>query len=139
MPHPSTPAQQTGWVKLGVVSTDTAGFAIVAPEIAAILGDDWCAKVEHETSEDLVQFEQVNVGEHDTAVLFSTGSDGGYLVQGRFGSIYGDDDASLIEVRIRIWWCECTCHEHEEDDDNCDGSCHDADPASAGNGAPLAS
>jgi hypothetical protein len=135
--HPSVPENLTGWIHLGVVSTDTAMFAIVAPELAGILGDDWASRYvgpdgeplptpaeppEHE----LVQFEEIPVGDQDHAVLFATGSDGGYLVQGRFAD-YGDGGAELAEVRIRLWGCGCACHA-QDPENTCDGDCHDEDP-----------
>ena len=78
---------------------------------------------EHE----LVEFEEIPVGDQDHAVLFTTGSDGGYLVDGRFGELYGDGHMSLTEVRIRIWGCACTCHDSDPEN-ACDGDCHDEDP-----------
>lgn len=42
--HPSVPDNQTGWIRLGAVTTDTAMLAIVAPESAGSLGDDWTAR-----------------------------------------------------------------------------------------------
>jgi hypothetical protein len=134
--HPSVPENLTGWVHLAVVSTDTAMFAIVAPELAAILGDQWTSRYLDEDGQpreqtdpehEMVQFEEVPVGEIDKAFLFATGSDGGYAVDGRFGDMYGDGSVDLIEVRIRIWGCGCTCHETDPEN-TCDGDCHDDDP-----------
>jgi hypothetical protein len=134
--HPSVPENLTDWIHLGVVSTDTAMFAIVAPELAAELGDDWTSRYvgkdgqpreqanpEHE----MVQFEEVPVGDQDSAFLFATGSDGGYVVEGRFGDIPGTGSADLVEVRIRIWGCGCSCHDGDPEN-TCDGGCHDEDP-----------
>jgi hypothetical protein len=138
--HHSVPDNQTGWIRLGTVSTDTAMFAIVAPEMAGVLGDDWTARYLGEDGEplppparpsehELVEFEELDVGD-DKAVLFTTHCDGGYLVEGRFGDIYGGGHMSLTEVRIRIWVCECTCHDSEPDGGaTCDGDCHDEDPS----------
>jgi hypothetical protein len=135
--HSSVPKNLTGWIRLGVVTTDTATFAIVGAELAGILGDDWSARYVDEDGEPLpdsevrdepVEFEEVPVGDQDRAVLFTTHSDGGYLVEGRFGEMYGDGHMSLTEVRIRIWGCECTCHEADPENNTCDGSCHDEDP-----------
>lgn len=130
--HNSVPDNQTGWIHLGTVTTDTAELAIVAPEIAAVLGDEWCSVAAYIPNEELVEFEQVNVGdEGDTALLFHTYSDGGYLVEGRFGD-EGGGHMRLMEVRIRIWWCGCSCHGSEPDGENtCDGGCHDEDPPGA--------
>ena len=135
--HPSVPGNLTEWIHLGVVSTDTAMFAIVAPEMAGILGDQWTSRYldedgeprepDHQAEHELVQFEEMPVGDEDTAVLFATGSDGGYAVEGRFGEMYGDGHMSLIEVRLRIWGCGCTCHD-EDPGNTCDGDCHDEDP-----------
>ena len=137
--HPSVPENLTRWVHIGVVSTGTAMFAIVAPELAGVLGDEWTSRYLDENGEllpqpdetpehELVQFEDVPVGdEGDSAVLFTTGSDGDYLIEGRFGDIYGDGHMSLTEVRIRIWGCGCTCH-HGDPENMCEGDCHDSDP-----------
>jgi hypothetical protein len=139
MPHPSVPQNVTGWMRLGVVDTDTAMFAIVTPELAAILGDEWTSRYLDEDGQsreqtdpehEMVQFEEMPVGDHDdSAFLFATGSDGGYAVEGRFGDPYGDGSMELIEVRIRIWGCGCTCHDSDLDN-TCDGDCHDEDPPS---------
>ena len=65
-----------------------------------------------------------------SAVLVTTHSDGGYIIEGRFGDIFGGGHMSLLEVRIRIWACCCACHDQDEDQRyDCDGGCHDADPA----------
>jgi hypothetical protein len=139
--HPSVPENLTEWVHLGVVSTDTAMFAIVAPELAGILGDEWTSRyldedgeirepagpAEPEPEHELVEFEEIPVCDQDHAVLFTTHSDGGYLVEGRFGEMYGDGDMSLTEVRIRIWGCDCSCHDGDPEN-TCDGDCHDEDP-----------
>jgi hypothetical protein len=136
--HPSVPAGVTPWVHLGVVSTDTAMFAIVAPELAGILGDEWTARylgddgeqlpAPDETPEhELVEFEEIVVGDHDTAVLFTTHADAGYPVEGRFADD-GDGHMSLAEIRVRIVVCECTCHGETGRVDTCEGDCHDADP-----------
>jgi hypothetical protein len=136
--HPSVPSDQTGWVRLGVVDTDTATIAIVAPELAASLGDEWTGRYLDENGEpletpndDTGEFEELEYGENgDRSVLFTTHCDGGYLVEGRFGDMYGDDHLCLMEVRIRIWYCQCTCHDQDEDArSRCAGDCHDADPA----------
>jgi hypothetical protein len=140
--HPSVPGSLTGWVHLGAADTDTAMFAIVAPELAGILGDEWTARYLDEDGEErprdldagpelheLVEFEEILVGDQgDRAVLITTHSDGGYPVEGRFGDIYGDGHMSLIEVRLRIWVCECSCHGSTGRIDTCDGDCHDEDP-----------
>ncbi|HEY1324730.1 MAG TPA: hypothetical protein VGF32_31015 [Streptosporangiaceae bacterium] len=144
MPHPSVPADQTGWIKLGIVSTDTAMLAIVAPEVAGCLGDDWTARYLGEDGEplerppgapppehEMVEFEELGVGDQDTAVLFATRCDGGYLVEGRFGNADGGGQMSLMEVRIRIWYCLCDCHDDDPPEENrCDGSCHETGPDS---------
>jgi hypothetical protein len=137
--HPSVPDNLTGWVQLGVVSTDTAMLAIVAPEMAGILSDEWNARYIGEDGKalprpasppehELVEFEEMPVGDVDRAVLFATHNDGGWLVEGRFGDIYGG--MSLTEVRIRIWACECTCHDSQDPQQHvaCEGDCHDEDP-----------
>jgi hypothetical protein len=146
--HPSVPENLTGWIHLGVASTDTAMFAIVAPELAGILGDEWASRYVGDDGEplpepagpaehELVEFEEIPVGDQDHAVLFATGSDGGYLVEGRFGEMYGDGHMSLTEVRIRVWGCACTCHE-EDPENTCDGDCHDEDPAPRASESPSA-
>lgn len=140
--HPSVPANQTGWVKLGVVGTDTALIAIVAPEVAGILGDEWGSRYLDEDGEplppadgpapehELVEFEEFPIGDDDDhAVLFTTHADGGYLVEGRFGDVMDNGRAELLEVRIRLWYCECTCHDDADEPPECQGTCHDADPA----------
>jgi len=137
--HPSVPANRTGWVHLGAVDTDTAMFAIVAPELAGILGDEWTARYLDEDGEalpapdetpehELVEFEEIEVDGQDRAVLFTTHADGGYPVEGRFADL-GGGHMSLTEVRIRIWVCECTCHGSTGRVDTCEGDCHDEDPA----------
>jgi hypothetical protein len=135
--HPSVPADQTGWVHLGVVDTDTATITIVAPELAASLGDEWTGRYIDEDGEplknpkdDLAEFEELEYGENgDRAVLFTTHADGGYVIEGRFGDLYGDNHLCLMEVRIRIWSCLCTCHDQDQDAAlACEGDCHDADP-----------
>jgi hypothetical protein len=137
--HPSVPQNLTGWIHLGAVTTDTAMFAIVAPELAVILGDDWTSRYLDEDGQprestdpehEMVQFEEMPVGDQDSAFLFATGSDGAYAIEGRFGDIYGDGSIDLLEVRIRIWGCECTCHQ-DHPDNTCDGDCHDSDPGGA--------
>lgn len=131
--HPSVPDNQTGWIPLGTATTDTAMFAIVAPEMAGVLGDDWTARYIGQDGEplpepvetpehELVQFEELEVGDHDTAVLFATHIDGGYIVEGKFSG------AELIEVRMRLWACDCSCHDSDDGDLTCDGDCHDEDP-----------
>jgi hypothetical protein len=136
--HPSVPGNQTGWVHLGNVSTDTATITIVAPEMAGSLGDQWTGRYLDEDGEpleipkdDMGEFEELEASEGgDTAVLFTTHADGFYAVEGRFGDMYGEDHLCLMEVRIRIWYCLCTCHDGQDPDHNrCDGSCHDADPS----------
>jgi hypothetical protein len=138
--HPSVPDNRTEWVHLGAVDTDTAMFAIVAPELAGILGDEWTARYLDEDGEarprdpdaepelhELVEFEEVEIDDdQDRAVLFTTHADGAYPVEGRFADIGGH--MSLTEVRIRIWVCECTCHGSTGRVDTCEGDCHDADP-----------
>lgn len=145
---PLPPGEQTGWIRLGIASTETGMLAIVAPECAGILGDDWIARYVGEDGEllpepsappehELLQFEELElVGEEDTtAVLITVAADGGYLVEGRFGDPMGDGSAELTEIRIRLWACGCECHDGQGDDAAivCDGDCHgdcqDDDPA----------
>jgi hypothetical protein len=137
--HPSVPGNQTGWIHLGTVTTDTAMFAIVAPELARILGEEWTTRYLGEDGEplpdpdtppehELVEFEEVPVGDQDHAVLFTTHIDGGYIVEGKFGE-HAPGSPELIEVRMRLWACDCTCHDLDDTDLFCDGDCHDEDPA----------
>lgn len=138
--HPSVPASQTGWVPLGTVSTDTAMIAIVAPELAATLGDQWTARYLDDDGEprepgpaqehDLIEFEEVPVGDQDHAVLLAVHCDGGYLVEGKFADTPGGG-AELTEVRIRLWACTCTCHDSDAEP-TCEGDCHDDDPGEPG-------
>jgi hypothetical protein len=139
--HPSVPDDQTGWVRLGVVTTDAATIAIVGAEMAASLGDEWLGRYLGDDGkpleipkDDMGEFEEFEAGDDgDRAVMFTTHSDGGYVVEGRFGDLYGDDHLCLMEVRIRIWGCLCTCHDGEPARENtCDGDCHDEDPAPDG-------
>lgn len=137
--HPSVPDNQTAWLRLGAVTTDTALIAIVAPEMAGSLGDEWTGRYLGEDGEplqdpattelhDVAEFEEFEAGD-TRAVLVATHADGGYVVEGRFGEVYGGGHMSLMEVRIRIWCCECTCHDSDPDGGaTCDGDCHDADP-----------
>ena len=139
--HPSVPDNQTGWIRLDAVTTDTAMIAIVAPESAGSLGDDWTARYLDEDGEPLerpagpppehevVEFEELEAGD-ERAVLVTTLADGGYIVEGRFGDVYGEGHMTLLEVRIRIWGCCCTCHDSDPDGGaTCDGDCHDEDPS----------
>jgi hypothetical protein len=142
--HPSVPDNQTGWVRLGVVTTDTALLAIVGPEMAGVLSDTWLPRYIGEDGEPLerppgqlppehesVEFEELELGdEGDRAVLLDVHADGGYIIEGRFGDVYGEGHMTLLEVRIRIWGCCCTCHDSDSDGGaRCDGDCHDEDPS----------
>jgi hypothetical protein len=118
-------------------------IAVVAPEMAGLLGDEWTARYTDEDGEpgepgpqageelaehDLVEFEEVEVGDTDSAVLIATHMDAGFPVEGRFSEDPSDGSMTLIQVRIRLWVCECTCHPSTGRIDTCEGDCHDADP-----------
>ena len=143
--HPSVPDNQTGWIRLGIATTDTALLAIVGPEMAGVLSDTWLPRYLGEDGEPLerppgqlppehesVEFEELELGdEGDRAVLLSVHADGGYIIEGRFGDFYGEGHMTLLEVRIRIWACCCACHDGQDEGQTyaCAGDCHDADPA----------
>jgi len=135
--HPSKPSQ-TGWVRIGDVTTDTGMLAIVAPEVAGDLSDTWTARYLDDNGEplpdlggpaehDLTEFEELQLGD-DTAILFATRIDGAYAVEARF--IDTDGATELTEIRIRLWGCLCTCHGDGQDDGVtlCEGDCHNDDP-----------
>jgi hypothetical protein len=133
--HPSVP-DHLGWICLGKVTTDTAQLAIVGPEMAGVLSDQWTS---HYLDEDGQPRDlpvdtpgptgEIEVGdEGDLAVLADVFADGTYIVEGRMAD--AGDGAELREIRIRLWICECTCHGDEDPTDHlCEGDCHDANPA----------
>jgi hypothetical protein len=131
--HPSVPGNQTGWIRLGIATTETGLLAIVSPENAGSLGDDWTSRhigedveeLSEHAEHELPEFQEL-VSEGDSAVLFSTHEDGGYFVEGRFGDFMGG--TTLIEVRLRLWACGCRCHDGEPAEVKCEGDCHDDDP-----------
>ena len=141
--HPSVPADQTGWIPLGTATTDTAMLAFVDPAFAGLLGDLWASRYLDEDGDplprdndapepehEIIEFEEMDLGdEGDQAVLISTHSDGGWIVEGRLGDMYGEGRMVLMEVRVRVWYCGCSCHEDSDEPPACTGDCHDEDPA----------
>jgi hypothetical protein len=131
--HPSVP-DHIGWIHLGNVTTGTALIAIVAPEVAAVLGDTWTGRYLHDDGTqrdtplpDVGEYEEVELGDQ-SGVLVHVFADGMWIVEGRMAD--EDDHASLSEIRIRLWSCDCTCHDGEDPAEHlCQGDCHDADPA----------
>ena len=87
MPHPSVPDNQTGWVTLGTITTDTAMLAMVAPEMAGLLSDTWTPRYLGEDGQplppadempehELIEFEELQLGdEGDRAVLLAAAHD----------------------------------------------------------------
>lgn len=77
--RPSVPDNQTGWILLGIATTETGLLAIVAPGNAGSLGDDWTSSHIGEDAEglpepaehELPEFQEL-VSEGDSAVLFSS-------------------------------------------------------------------
>lgn len=132
--HPSVP-DYIGWIRLGVVTTDTAMLAFVAPEMSGLLSDIFMSHhldeegeplpAELQTIDEDGEVELSDQGQR--AVLAAVYADGAYIVEGRMADV--GDGAELREIRIRLWICECTCHVGEEPDEHlCEGDCHDADP-----------
>jgi hypothetical protein len=136
-PVEHVPADQTGWVRLGTISTRAGTLAIVDAEQANELGADWDNRVkaswnttDRQEQEELVitnrQWQQITAG-GESALYFSV-EQFGHPVEGRFGDVYGTGHMSLIEIRVRLWTCACVCHEEQDIDeaDACDGTCcHD--------------
>ncbi len=103
--------------------------------------DDWTARYLGDDGEplerapgpppehEMVEFEELEAG-GERAVLVNVHADGGYIIEGRFGDVYGEGQMTLLEVRIRIWACCCTCHDGQDEAQTyaCTGDCHDADP-----------
>jgi hypothetical protein len=137
--HPSTPDNQSGWIHLGAASTETGLLAVVAPEIAAVLGGEWTARYLDDDGNplpepaepprhELVEYEEIETGDDHVAVLVATHADGAWKVDGKFADCPGGG-RELIEVRIMLWGCECTCHDEQPAELNtCPGDCHDEDP-----------
>ena len=110
---------RTPSVELGTVTTDTAMLAIVGPEMAGVLSDQWTARYLDADGEplshdgppelhELVEFEELELGdEGDRAVLVATSVDGGYVVEGRFA----DGHMNLVEIRVSICDYLCGCHD----------------------------
>ena len=133
-PTEHVPADQTGWVRLGMISTRAGTLAIVDAEQAHALGDDWDSRIrqanqtlDHGQRSDVLitnrATEQVDLG--GKSAMYVRVEQFGHPVEGRFGDVYGDGHMLLIEVRIRLWSCTCVCHEDQDIDeaDACDGHC----------------
>jgi hypothetical protein len=114
-----------GWVELGIVTTDTAGFAIVDPAYADVLHDTWNEHLDLPPGDlwsSSEQFHEVDLGEPgheplrpgEQALWLRAPVDGGYRVLGRFedadADAYGDGHMHLAEVLIILI-------DHEDDDE----------------------
>ena len=115
----------TDWVKLGMISTDTATFAIVDPCYADTLYKRWNDHLDgigltRGRADQNPNFHEWHLqsryypdgpGMGESAVLFDTEMDGGWDVEGRFADYYRTGRMQLVEVRIRL-----KDHPHYDDD-----------------------
>jgi hypothetical protein len=117
----------TDWVKLGMISTDTATFAIVDPCYADVLYRRWndyldAIGLTRGRVDQNPNFEEWHLQNHyhpaseypgmgESAVLFRSEDDGGWDVEGRFADYYRSGNMQLVEVRIRL-----KNHPHYDDD-----------------------
>jgi hypothetical protein len=148
-PPEHVPADQTGWVRLGIVTSGHSPIAIVGADAAGALNAEWMRRrtaswetpSHAERSELLLtgtqQSEEItlryvpgdgDIEDADSALMFHTEMPAAGIIEGRFGTVYSDGHMQLIEVRIRLWRCTCICHRDQDIDeaDACDGHCcHD--------------
>ena len=124
--HPSVPDNQTRWIRLDAVTTDTAMIAIVAPESAGSLGNDWTARYLDEDGEPLerplarhpstryVEFEDSKPAMKESLRLVTTHADGGYIIEGGRRRLRRrtHDPARGTDPDMG---CCCTCHDSDQE------------------------